>query len=73
MPASSKKHPEFLYAEPCVADDSTHGERIDWVMAWNGQDTSSVRHDNMSALPENPKACLFQCSHRSQMINSWQL
>ena len=68
-----KEPPEFFYTEPCVADDSTHSECIDWVVPRNGQDTSSVRHDDMSSLPENPKACLFQGSYGSQMIHSGQL
>jgi len=61
--------PKLLQVQTRVPDDAAHGERIDWIVAWNRQDSRPIRHDNMRALAKNPEARFFQSGNGSKMID----
>lgn len=66
----SQKFAERIGGETCVAHDSAHRERIDWIMPRNGEDSRSVRHHNVLTLPNYPEASFLQRSHREKVIDS---
>lgn len=46
----SKQLSEFLRSEARVLGDRTHGEGVDWVMAWNGEADLAIAHDYVPGL-----------------------
>jgi len=68
--AGSKKLSKFLNGQSRIADNSSHGERIDGILAWDCQDTPSVRHHHMYTLPQNPETCSFKCCNCAAVVDS---
>ena len=48
-PRSSEELPELLNRQTGIDDDTAHRERVDWIVTGNGEDASSIRHDDVSA------------------------
>ena len=55
--------------ETSISYKTTHGERIDGIVARNREKAHPVRHDDMLALTHYSKARLFQSPDRLQMID----
>jgi hypothetical protein len=55
----SEEFAELLRRKAGVPDDSTHGDRVDWVVPWDGHDSPTVGHDDVLALPGDLEACFF--------------
>lgn len=60
---------ELFNSQTRIANDATHRERVDWIMARNGDDARTVAHHDMFALPHDSESCLFECAHRIEMID----
>jgi hypothetical protein len=56
--------------ETSIADNTTHRERVDGIMAGNRKKPHTVRHDDMLALARNAKTRLLQGPDRLQMIDA---
>jgi hypothetical protein len=68
--AKSEELSKFLDGQSRVADNSSHGKRIDGILAWNCQDAPSVGHDHMYTLAQNPETCSFKCCNCAAMVDS---
>ena len=51
---------KFVFTEPGVADDAAHGERVHWIVSGNRDNPDTVGHDDVLALPGDPKARLLR-------------
>jgi hypothetical protein len=56
----SEQLAELLERETCVPRDTTHGERVDRIVAWNGHDTLTVTHDDVLTLSHHAKTGLLE-------------
>jgi len=61
---------EIIRRESCVTGDSTHRERVDGVVARNGDDSGAVGHDDVLALARDSKTDLLECTYRIEMIDA---
>ena len=61
---------ELLRRQARVARDTTHCERIDWIVARNRHLVGAVGHDDMFALSQDPEASLFQRTYGVEVIHS---
>jgi len=61
---------KFVFAEPGVADDAAHGERVHRVVSGNRDDPDIVGHDDVLALPGDPKARLLQSAYGVLMVDA---
>jgi hypothetical protein len=68
--AGSKKLSKSLDGQSRIADNSSHGEGIDGIPAWDCQDTPSVRHDHMYALAQNPETSSFKRCNCTTVVDS---
>lgn len=69
----SDEHPEFLNRQAGILGDTANSISIDRIGSWNCQNTGTVRHDDMLAIPDDPKACLLKGSYSIPMIYTWNL
>ena len=53
-----------------ITNDTAHGQCINWVMAWDGKNASTVRHDGVFSLAQDSESCFFKRSNCFLMINS---
>jgi hypothetical protein len=60
--------PKFFDAQSSVFHNSTHGEGIHRVVAWERDEARAIGHYHVLALPQNPKTRLLQCSDGPEMI-----
>jgi hypothetical protein len=65
-----KKFPELFQAQPGVANNATHRERVDRIMARDDENSRSIGHDNVGTLTKNPEARLFQRGYGPKVIDS---
>ena len=52
-----------------------YGDRIDWIVARDGEDALAIAHHDMLSLTDDTKASLFQRPYSSEVIdagNLWQ-
>lgn len=68
-----QQSPELINSQTSVTNDPTHSDRIDWIVARDGEDALSIAHHDMLSLTGDTKACLFQGSHGSEVIDSGNL
>jgi len=54
----------------CIFNDSTHSDRVHWIVSWNGDEMSPVAHYNVLAVAHNSEASLFERLYRPEMINT---
>ena len=52
--------PEFLNGQSSITDDAAHGNGVDRIGSRNGQDTLSIRHDDMLPLTDDAKPGLHE-------------
>ena len=61
---------EIIERESCIAGDSTHRESVDRVVARNCDDARAISHDDMLALPGDPKSCLLERTDGIEVVDS---
>ena len=54
-PDTTEQRAKFVLTEPGVADDAAHDERVHRVVSGNRDNPDSVGHDDVLALPGDPK------------------
>lgn len=62
--------PELLDVQTGVANDASHSECIDGIVARNCKDSRAIGHNNVCTLPKNAKPRFLQRGYGSQMVNS---
>jgi len=60
-------------AESSIARNATHRESVYWVVARNGHNANTIRHDDVFTLAQDSKAGLFQSLHGIEMIDAGNL
>jgi len=58
---------EVFRRHPGVFDDSAHRQGIHRVVTRNGDEMRTVAHDDVFAVADNLKSCLFERLHRLGM------
>lgn len=71
--AGSEQLTKPVGAEASVSGDASHGECVDRVVSWNGQNSSSVRHNSVLALTNHFEASLSECPDRLCMVDARNL
>ena len=69
----SEKVSKFFRGQACVFGDRAHGERIDRVVAGNGEPNPTVAHHDVTGLAGNPEAEFLEDSHGIFLADSGQL
>ena len=64
---------KLLYGEASIADDTAEGERVDRIVARDGQNARTVRHDDVLALTDDRKTCLLKGAHCVEMVDARDL
>jgi hypothetical protein len=64
---------KLLDCETSVARDTAHGYCVDWIVAWDGQDTRPVPHHNVLTLAQDHEPGLFKCADRIKVIDAGKL
>jgi len=59
----SEEFPEAIGCQPSVSGDSAHGERVDWIVPRNRNDSGVIGHDDVLALARDTKADLLKRSN----------
>ena len=59
--------------ETGVADKTAHRERVDWIVARNGENSLAIRHHDVLALTRDPEPRLFEGTHCIKVIDAWNL
>ncbi len=54
----------------CIFNNSTHGDRVQRIVAWDRDEMRAVAHYNMLALAHNSEADLFERLDRPEVINA---
>src|SRR5271163_3521407 len=62
--------PKLLGRQSGVANNACHGVSVDGVVSRNRQDLLTISHDDVFALPQNPKTGALKRTNRVQMRNS---
>lgn len=65
--------PKLFQTYTGIPDNAAHRECIDRIMAWNRQDSHSIRHDNVYALAKYAKSGFLKHGDGSQMVDPWKL
>ena len=60
----SQQLSKLLNCQAGIAQNSAHYEGVDRILAWNRQDSLTVRHHDMLALTQNTKSGLLQGANR---------
>lgn len=63
----------MLDREAGVTNETAHRERVDWIVARNGDNSLAIRHHDVLALTCDPKPGLFEGAHCIKMIDAWNL
>ena len=66
--AASEQLPELLYGQPCILDDAAHRVGIDRVGPRDGQNTTTIGHDDVFALTNDLKASFLQRAYCIAML-----
>jgi hypothetical protein len=64
---------EFLLRQAWITNNTAHRKCINGIMPRDGQDTHTVRHDDMATLPYDAETSLFNSLHCTRMRNSGDL
>ena len=64
---------ELFDGQSRIPDDAAHCDGVYRVMARNGEEADAISHDDVGALPEDPKAGFLQSGHRTQMVDAGNL
>lgn len=64
---------KLVDAQTCVPNDATHREGIDGIAARDGDDSNTVRHDDVLALADNAEAGFLQSLHGLKVGDPGQL
>lgn len=70
---SSQEPAKFLFCETGISNNTAHRDGIDWIASRNGENATSIRHDDVLSLPHNPKARLLQSPYSPEMWHSRDL
>jgi hypothetical protein len=69
----SQELTKLLHGQTRVARDTTHGERVDRVVARDRHDALSVAHDDVLSLAHEPEAGFLECAYGVQVIDARDL
>lgn len=61
---------KLLDRETSVTRDTAHGDGIDRIVAWDGQDPRPVPHDSVLTLAHDGEPGLFECADGIQVIDA---
>jgi len=67
----SQQFLELIDAKARIMSDTAHGICVDWIVPWDGKNSSAIRHDDVHALPNYVKACPLKSTNGIRMVNSW--
>lgn len=59
-----------MNCQSSIPNDPGHRKRIDRIVARYGDEARTVRHYDVLALADYPKACLLECLDRFEMIDA---
>jgi hypothetical protein len=65
--------PKLVDGEAGVARDTAHSDRVDRVVAGNGEDARAVAHDDVLALAQHHKPCLLKRPDCIEVIDAGEL
>jgi len=71
--ARLKERLERVDCKAGVTHDAGHGECIDWIVPWDGQNTHAVGHDDVLALASDAKAGFLEGADGIQMVDARKL
>ena len=69
---ASKQCPKLFNRKTGIFHNASHSERLDRIMAWDGQKPFPVTHDDVFTLPDYPKTGFFKGAYCVKMVNSWK-
>ena len=64
---------ELFDRQTSVASNTTHGESVDRIVAWNRYYANTVRHHDVFTLAHYSKAGLLQSANRVEVIDAGNL
>jgi len=73
LAGSSQKAFELFNCQTCVANDTAHRERVDWVGPWDGQDPGPVGHHDVLALSSDLEPGPLESANSVKMVDAWEL
>ena len=68
-----KQMTEFFHRHPGIFYYSAHRQGIHRIVTRNGDEMRTVAHDDVFAVADNLKSCLFERLHRAEMIDARNL
>jgi hypothetical protein len=68
-----QKITKFFYRHSGVFDYSAHRQRVHRIVTRYGNEMRTVAHDDVFALADNLKSCLFERLHCAEMIDAGKL
>src|SRR5438270_82550 len=66
----SEQLAELFNGQAGVTDNAAHRVGVDGVVARDSDPVNAVRHDDVLPLPGDPKAGLYQGTHRVQVVDA---
>ena len=69
-PKRLKKLSKHFHGEPCVFDDSSHGESVNRIVSGNDYESRPVGENNMAALADDFKSGLFQSANGLKVVDA---
>lgn len=64
---------ELIDGEASVADNPGHSDRVHGIVSRDCDPANAISHDDVLALPQNPKPSFLQGSNGNEMIDAGQL
>ena len=68
-----KQIAKLLDRKTSIADDTAHGDGVDWIVARDGQDPWPVPHYNVLALTQDSEPGLFKRTDGLQVMDAGKL
>lgn len=65
-----KETPKLLDRQTSVLYETAHGVRVDRVVSRDRDDTDSIRHDDVLALPDEAKTGLLEGTDGFKMVDA---
>lgn len=67
-----KEFAKLLQRKAGIANNRKHDKSVDWIVAGHDNSPSSVRHNDMAALPDYLKPSAFEGFDRLKVIDPWK-
>ena len=55
--------PKLIDGQAGIANDTAHGERVDWIVAWDRDDSAPFRHADVLAFSDYFEASFLESCH----------